>query len=275
MVDETMIFLNIAEQGGKMVSFDFNEIFQPAIVSAFCVVILLIILSLVIFICSKKYIKNPLRTPRGIFNLAVILVTKIENLVVEVMGERNRNFTKYMLPLMCYVFVSFIWGLTGMTSPMSYFGVPLSLALVTFVMIHITAIKTNHWKYFKRYIDPLPVFLPINLITMWAPLLSLSLRMFGNAIAGYCLMGIVYYGCENLSNLIIMGVEYASSVGGATGPESILVAPLIAPILHAYFDLFSGFIQTFVFSLLTMINIYQEQITDDEPETRVKEIQYQ
>jgi hypothetical protein len=30
-----------------------------------------------------------------------------------------------------------------------------------------------------------------------------------------------------------------------------------------------------VFSLLTMINIYQEQITDDEPETRVKEIQYQ
>jgi F-type H+-transporting ATPase subunit a len=270
-----MKFLDIAEQGGKMVSFDFDQIFQPAIVSAFCVVILLIILSIIINICSKKYIKDPLKTPKGIFNLAVILVTKIEGLVVEVMGERNRKFAMYMVPLMCYVFISFIWGLTGMTSPMSYFGVPLSLALITFIMIHVTAIKTNHWKYFKRYIDPLPVFLPINLITMWAPLLSLSLRMFGNAIAGYCLMAIVYYGFENLSNIIIMGVEAASSVGGAVGPQSIILAPLVTPILHAYFDLFSGFIQTFVFSLLTMINIYQEQITDDEPETRVKEIQYQ
>ena len=34
-----------------------------------------------------------------------------------------------------------------------------------------------------------------------------------------------------------------------------LIAPLITPALHAYFDVFSGVLQTFIFSMLTMIFI--------------------
>ena len=117
-------------------------------------------------------------------------------------------------------------------------------------MIHATAVKYNKWKYFKRYIEPIPVLLPVNLLSMWAPLLSMSLRLFGNAIAGFTIMSLVYGGLQALSGAVFnfMSTEF----------NQIFFAPIVAPILHAYFDLFSGVIQTLVFISLTMIYIGQE-----------------
>ncbi len=248
-----------------MIKFDFEHAFVPEVFSSILVVILLCILTLVIYFKAKKALKDPLKTPKGILNIACIGVEKAESFVVSIMGEKNIGFTAYIIPLMCYVFFCFIFGLTGLASPMTYYGVPLSLALVTFIMIHAQAIKTNHWGYFKRYIDPIPVFLPINLVTMWAPLLSMSLRMFGNALSGFCIMGLLYFGLESLSSQILTGVMPNTS--SDIGPSALLFAPIATPILHAYFDLFSGFIQTLVFSMLTMINILQEQA--EEPDEMI------
>ncbi len=250
------------EQLEGMVSFDFDSVFVPEVFSSILIIVLLIILSIAVYISSKKYIKNPLLSPKGIFNIACIGVEKAEDLTVGIMGERNRGFSAYIVPLFAYVFLAFIFGLTGLSSPMTYFGIPFTLSLITFVMIHVQAVKTNKWKYFKRYIDPIPVFLPVNLVTMWAPLLSMSLRMFGNAISGYCLMSLVYYGLENLSSAILLQTDLTTGFG-VLGPEGLLLSWVGTPILHAYFDLFSGFIQTLVFVMLTMINIYQEQNEED------------
>jgi len=149
--------------------------------------------------------------------------------------------------------------LTGLPSPVVYLATPLSLALFVFFLVHGTAIKENHWGYFKRYVDPFPVFLPINLISMWAPTLALTFRLFGNAVSGYCIMSLVYYALEGVSNLIFTG-----DFGAALGIQSIWVAPLVTPLLHLYFDLFSGFIQTLVFSMLTLIYVAQEQAQEDD-----------
>ena len=101
------------------------------------------------------------------------------------------NFGGFIMGVAVYLFIAFIFGLTGLPSPVTYMAVPLSLGLTTFILIHVTSIRYTKWKYFKRYIDPIPIFLPINLISMWAPLLSLTLRLFGNAIAGWALLTIV------------------------------------------------------------------------------------
>ena len=86
-------------------------------------------------------------------------------------------------------------------------------------------------------------------------------------MSGFCIMSIVYFGLENISNMIFgsafMGNYWANAIGGvvsgASGPAGIFVAPFITPILHMYFDIFSGFVQTTVFILLTMIFIVNEQ----------------
>ena len=264
------------EQLEKIISFDFDSVFVPEIFSSLLIILVLLILSLAVFISSRKYIENPLLTPKGIFNIACLGVEKAEDLTVGIMGEKNRGFSAYIVPLFVYLFFAFIFGLTGLPSPMTYFGVPLTLSLITFVMIHVQAVKTNKWKYFKRYIEPIPIFLPVNLVTMWAPLLSMSLRMFGNAISGYCLMSLVYYGLENLSMYLLKAIDSVQggfdSVG--LGPQGLLLSWVGTPILHAYFDLFSGFIQTLVFSMLTMINIYQEQ-NEEDSEQMIERIQNQ
>ena len=248
-------------------SSDFDKVFVPEVFSSLIVIFIIIILCIFISIKFKKALKNPLEKPKGFILIITLFVSFIEKLTVDTMGKRNKNFSGYIMGIALYVFIAFIFGLTGLAAPMTYLGVPLSIALCTFILIHATAIKENHRGYFKRFIDPIPVFLPINLISMWAPLLSLTLRMFGNAVSGFCIMSIVYFGLENISNAIFggafLGQYWANALGatvsGANGPAGIFLPPIITPILHAYFDLFSGFIQTTVFVLLTMIFVVQEQ----------------
>ena len=123
-------------------------------------------------------------------------------------------------------------------------------------MIHATAIRYNKFRYFKRYIEPVPLFLPINLISMWAPLLSLTLRIFGNALSGYVLMTILYSALEGVSANVFSFITARFADGSAV--NTVFLAPLVTWILHLYFDLWAGFIQTTVFLSLTTIYVGQE-----------------
>ena len=221
------------------------------VVTSMLVMLVMIILAIIIGIQARFH--NPLKKPKGLLLLAEVGVTFFENFAEGMLGKRFRVFGGYLLAIGVYLFIAFIFGLTGLPSPMTTLSVPLSLGLSTFILIHATAIKYNRWKYFKRYVEPLPLFLPINLISMWAPLLSLSLRLFGNALSGFVIMNIVYYALQNLSAMVFASLE--ASIGAW---NQVFFAPFLAWILHLYFDLFSGFIQTTVFLSLTTIYVGQE-----------------
>jgi len=241
---------------------DFDQMtgfhFIPEVFYSVIIMIIISIFAIVVYFVFKKANKNPLQEPKGLVFLMYYAVTTIEEFTVGIMGERNRNFSGYFLGLMPYVFLTFVFGLTGLSSPMTYFGIPLALSLATFLMFHFMAMKENKWGYFKRFVDPIPIFLPINLVTMWAPLLSLALRMFGNALSGFCIMGLVYAALEGISGDIFRPIFGLVGAAGVTQAD-IWLAPIITPVLHLYFDLFSGAVQTLVFTMLTMIFIAQEQ----------------
>lgn len=224
----------------------------PEVYSSLIVIGIIIILAIIVGI--QSHFHNPLKKTRGLLFLAETGTQFFDNLVSDMMGPSFRGFGGYVMAIAVYLFIAFILGLTGLPSPVTYLAVPLSLGLCTFVLIHATSVRFTKFQYFKRYIDPFPIFLPINLISMWSPLLSLTLRLFGNALAGWVLMSIVYSALEQLSSLIFAFLP--------AGVNSIFIAPIITPILHAYFDLFSGFIQTTVFIFLTMIFIGQEEPED-------------
>ena len=141
--------------------------------------------------------------------------------------------------------------LEALPNPFTNLAIPLSLALITFVLTHYTSIKVKKWAYFERYIEPVPFFLPINLVTMWSNVLSLTLRLFGNALAGYCVITLIYVGISTI-------IPPANSYWG------MFLDPLIAPLAHLYFDIFDGAIQLIVFTMLTMINIAQEYVSPQE-----------
>ena len=216
-----------------------------------------IICLLSFYVAIRARFADPLKKPRGILFLFEVLVELFDGLVESLMGKKYRGFGGVIFAIASYTFLAFIWGLTGLPSPIVYLATPLSLGFVAFVLIHANAVRFNKIKYFKRYIEPVPVFLPVNLISMWAPLLSLTMRMFGNALAGWTVMTLVYQALGNIGDSVCKIVEDNMTVGN-------MISPFITPVLHAYFDLFSGLIQTIVFIFLTMIFVANEGPDDDE-----------
>ena len=221
------------------------------VVSSLIVILIMIILAIIIGI--KAHFQDPLKKPKGLLLVAEEGVKFFDNMAAGLLGERYRSFGGYLMAIGVYMFLAFIFGLTGLPSPITYMAIPLSLGLSTFMMIHGTAMKYNRLKYFKRYVEPVPLFLPINLISMWAPLLSLTLRIFGNAISGFVIMTIMYAALEGLSASLFASLE---TIIGEW--NQVFLAPLVTWIFHLYFDLWSGFIQTTVFLSLTSIYVGQE-----------------
>ena len=111
------------------------------------------------------------------------------------------------------------------------------VAIITFILVQFNGIKKNGVKHFTALFQPLPFLFPINLIGEFAVPLSLSLRLFGNVMSGTVLMGLIY----DLVNPYTLGYP---------------------ALLHAYFDLFSGCIQAYVFSMLTMVYV-NDKIAED------------
>ena len=120
---------------------------------------------------------------------------------------------------------------------------------MTWLLIQITELKYQGVKgYFHGFLEPLAVMLPMNIVGKFSTMVSMAVRLFGNILCGSIMMQLVYGATQGLSNLL-------AGFLGAKGGVFNFVGPLIAPILHAYFDLFSGFIQTLVFVTLTMVLI--------------------
>lgn len=230
--------------------------FNPTgeVIIALILIGVLIILAIVVGILAKK--ADYKKRPKGLLLLAEWGVEKLDAFVSDTMGSGFENFGGVLLGIIPFLFLSFIIGITGLPTPMNNMAVPLSLALVTFFFIHFTAARYNKIRYFKRFIDPIPVFLPINLVSMWAPLISMTLRMFGNAVVGWVLLSLVNWSLESASSAIFAFMN--------SGANQIFLVPLVTPVLHAYFDVFSGFIQTMVFVFLTVLFIAQEKPEDIE-----------
>ena len=214
---------------------------------------LYILLIFCIVVKIKAHFTDPLKRPKGIVFIAETYVGYIDSLVEENMGKQFKFLSPYFGFLAAYIFGSFLIGVSGLPSPLTFYWIPFMLALVTFLMINITSLYYNKWKYFKQFVFPIPI---VGIFSLFAPLLSLSLRLFANALAGWIMLYLVYSLLENLSAMIFGGLPF-------------FIAPFITPILHMYFDLFSGFIQTTVFVLLSMLFISNEVPDAEDLEQKV------
>lgn len=223
------------------------------IIVSLIVIGLIILFAFVIFFLAKR--QDPLKAPKGLLLIAELGVRKADELASSFMNSDKQNFGAYVVSVALYLGLCYFVGMTGLPQPVTSLAIPLTLSLCTFFLIHFTAARYNKWKYFKRFTEPVFIFLPINLVSMWSPLLSFAFRLFGNALSGYIVLSLVYWALENLSALIFSALP--------AGVNSIFIAPIITPVLHLYFDVFAGFIQIVVFIFLSLIFIAQEKPDED------------
>ena len=84
-----------------------------------------------------------------------------------------------------------VWGIYAATSSIS---VTLALALMTFVFTHVEGVRANGpVRYFKSWIPEvpkaiLPLIIPLEILGQFMRLISLSVRLFANMLAGHMLI---------------------------------------------------------------------------------------
>ena len=209
------------------------EIFgQTVWITTTHICLLIIILALCGFaIVVNRVMKHATEVPGKFQNAVEMIVDLLDGIVKGGMGKSAYKFMNYIGTVFIFILVCNLSSLVGLRPPTADYGVTLPLGLLTFVLIHFN--KFKHQKVsgvIKGLCDPWPIWAPINIIGEIAVPISLSLRLFANVLSGTVMLALVY------ALLSVIAIGWPA-------------------ILHAYFDIFSGAIQTYVFCMLTMTYI--------------------
>lgn len=197
--------------------------------------IILIFLTIVALILRAKINKFTDVPTTKLQNIVEFIIETMENFTIQNMGEKYKYFGNWFFGIFCFILVSNYIGLLSFRAPTADLGTTLALSLSTFTLIHFMGIKVNGGAYFKGYMEPMPLLLPLNIIGEIATPISLSLRLFGNILGGTIIMGLINSALQN-GHVILQIIGFGA----------------ITPVLHAYFDVFAGFLQTFIFVILSM-----------------------
>jgi len=184
--------------------------------------------------------RNLKKKASGAQVITELVVSSINNLTEQTMGEKLKAFSPYIGTLLIFIGISNISGLFGVRPPTADVNTTLSLAIVTFFMIHFFGIKYNGLKYLKGFAEPFVLLLPLNIMGELATPISLGFRLFGNIVGGMIIINLLYGALANFT------------------PEFIGIPLLqagIPVVFHIYFDLFAGVLQSFIFAMLTMVFI--------------------
>ena len=201
--------------------------------------LLIVVITLMIFaFCAKGAMKKAGDVPTGFQNVVELIVEMLDGMIMGTMGKNGKNFRNYIGTIFIFILFSNISGLLGLRPPTADYGVTFPLGILTFMLIFINKLRYQKVSGFlKGLCDPWPFWAPINIIGDVAVPISLSLRLFANVLSGTVMMALVYG--------LLSSIAYAWP-----------------GVLHVYFDLFSGAIQTYVFCMLTMTYISDAMTTE-------------
>ena len=218
---------------------------HPEVIS---IIVLTIVLSILFITVGRKLKKlNPDEVPKGLTRNLIFYVETLNGYTVESMGEKHgKTMAAYIGSVFTFILLANMMGLLGFETPTSSLSVTLVFALISFILIQRASIQTNGFKgYIKGFFEPFFLFVIPNFFGAVAPLISLSLRLFGNVLSGSVIMTLVYTFAAWVSSFLF-------------GSGFNWFGVIIAPVLHLYFDLFSAFLQAFIFISLTQILISVE-----------------
>lgn len=185
--------------------------------------------------------------------VAELLVETANKFVIGNMGEKFRHMVPFVAALFITSVVSNLISLIGLRSPTADLSTEAAWAVVVFIMITSQKIKTNGFGgYLKGFTTPIAVMTPFNILSELATPISMACRHFGNILSGVVINGLIY-GALAVASSALFGL-----LPGLLGDVFAKIPVLdvgIPAILSVYFDWFSGFMQAFIFCMLTVMYI--------------------
>ena len=255
----------------------------------------LIVVTLLLAVAGILLGRNLTKRPGKMQVITEKGVTMMRNLVVGTMGEHNARWTAYIGTIFLSSIFGSLISLTGfLRSTTADLSVVLTWSVMTTAIIWYQSIKRQGFGgWLKGFTEPIVVMTPMNIVSEIAQPIAMAFRHFGNVAGGGIISGIVYSALALASNALIGLISKTALIGivmvglgvlllifskkkvlkvvfgillivlGVLGTlqsfEILSGVPIlqfgIPAVLSLYFDLFSGFVQAFVFSLLSMVYI--------------------
>ena len=195
----------------------------PHIIYSWVVMIILVVLGII----AAKSVNL---VPTKVQNVMEILISGIEEFMVEITGEEGRWLFPLAATVFLYIFIGNLIGLVpGFFPPTANLNTTLSCALVVVIFTHVIGVKYHGIKYIKHFLGPVwwmvPLIFPIEIIGHLARILSLTFRLFGNMMGHELVLTILF------------------------GLAGLFFAPLPIMVL----GIFVALVQAFVFFLLSIM----------------------
>lgn len=138
---------------------------------------------------------NPKQVPRSTWqNIMEIVVEYIQSIAKNQLGSNFAEWVPFIGTLFLFILLSnwlgalVPWKLIHLpegelAAPTNDINTTISLALATSITYFYGGLKKRGFSYFKKYFEPTPILLPINVLEDFTKPLSLSFRLFGNILA--------------------------------------------------------------------------------------------
>lgn len=177
--------------------------------------------------------------PKGKQVFAEAIVGAVYKYTTDSMGEKNIGYAPYIGTIFAFILLGSSLGIFGIRPITADLNVTFALSILTFFTIQINAIiKLGPAGRLREMCDPYPFMFPLKIIEELTLPVSLGLRLFGNILGGVIIVDLWMHFMEWLSSFF------------TTVP--FLRAVTVLP-LNAFFDMFEPAIQTYIFTMLTMV----------------------
>jgi F-type H+-transporting ATPase subunit a len=160
---------------------------QAPIDNAFAMELLVFCTLLLYFIAVRLSLS--VERPNPVQHAAEAINEFVTDQSESIIGHGYERFVSYISALLLFILLCNLIGLIpGLESPTANLVVPLGCALVTFVYYHYHGIRVHGFSYVKQFLGPVwwlyPLMLPIEIISHFARVLSLTVRLYANMFAG-------------------------------------------------------------------------------------------
>ena len=190
-----------------------------SVVVTWGIMLFLVLLSI---ICTRRLKKVPGKAQQ----VAEMFVGFINKFTKNTLGEHWKPFAAYFGTIGLYIGCANLIGMFGITPPTKDLNVTAALAIMSAALIYGASFRYHGFKGgLHKFVEPMPLLAPINVMEVVIRPLSLCMRLFGNVLGSFIIMELIK-----------------------------LAMPAIVPMaLSMYFDVFDGIIQTIVFVFLTAL----------------------
>ncbi|HVB68706.1 MAG TPA: F0F1 ATP synthase subunit A [Acetobacteraceae bacterium] len=172
------------------------------------------------------------------------------NMCVETIGPEGRRFFPFVFTLFLFILVGNLLGVFPYFFTFtSHIAVTLALTLAVVIMTTLVGLIIHKLHFFSYFVPQgvpkalLPLLVPIEVLSYLSRVISLSVRLFANMMAGHVMLEVFGAFVIMLGSAGLLGLLPA---GLALGVNTILIG----------FELLVAVLQAYVFAILTCIYLH-------------------